>query len=93
MKIADLSEEKLNYLVAKSLNWQWRYPWLLSEEDYESWQSAEVSEGNRVAPQARQRSRSTRGTDMKTIKVLKPQSWKLVRLGFVMSVALRSGTP
>lgn len=46
MKIADLSEDQLNYLVAKSLNWQWRYPWLLAEEDYESWQSAEVSEGN-----------------------------------------------
>ena len=45
MKIADLSEDQLNYLVAKSLNRQWHYPWLLSEEDYESWQSAEVSEG------------------------------------------------
>ena len=41
MKIADMSEEKLNYLVAKSLNWQWRYPWLPSEEGYVSWRSAE----------------------------------------------------
>ena len=36
MKIADMSEEKLNYLVAKSLNWQWRYTWLLAEEGYVS---------------------------------------------------------
>ena len=31
MKIADMSEEKLNYLVAKSLNRQWHYSWLLSK--------------------------------------------------------------
>ena len=46
MKIADMSEEKLNYLVAKSLNWQWRYSWLLAKEGYVSWRSAEVSEGS-----------------------------------------------
>ena len=45
MKIADLSKEKLNYLVAKSLNWQWRYPWLPSEEGYVSWRSAEGAWG------------------------------------------------
>ena len=46
MKIADLSKEQLNYLVAKSLNWQWSCLWLLSGEGYVSWRSAEVSEGN-----------------------------------------------
>ena len=45
MKIANLSEEKLNYLVAKSLNWQWRYTWLLSEEGYVFWRSSENAWG------------------------------------------------
>ena len=45
MKIANLSEEQLNYLVAKSLNWQWRYRWLLAEEGYRQWRSAEDAWG------------------------------------------------
>ena len=45
MKIANLSEEQLDYLVAKSLNWQWRYLRLLSEEGYVSWRSAEGAWG------------------------------------------------
>lgn len=45
MKIADMSEEQLNYLVAKSLNWQWRYTWLLAEEGYVSWRSTEYAWG------------------------------------------------
>lgn len=46
MKIANLSKEQLNYLVAKSLNWQWRYLRLLSEEGCVSWRSTEVAHGN-----------------------------------------------
>ena len=46
MKIANLSKEQLSYLVAKSLNWQWRYTWLPSEEGYVSWRSAENAWGN-----------------------------------------------
>ena len=46
MKITSLSKEKLDYLVAKALNWQWRYPWLLAEEGYVSWRSAEEAWGN-----------------------------------------------
>ena len=46
MKIADMSEEKLNYLVAKSLNRQWHYSWLLAKEGYVSWRSAEGAWGN-----------------------------------------------
>ena len=45
MRIADLSEERLDYLVAKSLNWRWRHPWLLSEEGYVSWRSTEGAWG------------------------------------------------
>lgn len=46
MKIANLSKKQLNYLVAKTLNWQWRYPWLLAKEGYVPWRSAEESWGN-----------------------------------------------
>lgn len=45
MKITNLSKEQLNYLVAKSLNWQWRYPWLLAKEGYVSWKSTEDAWG------------------------------------------------
>ena len=45
MKIDNLSDKQLNYLMAKSLNWQWRYPWLLAEEGYISWRSAENAWG------------------------------------------------
>ena len=45
MKIADMSEEQLDYLVAKSLNWQWRYTWLLAKEGYVSWRSTEGAWG------------------------------------------------
>ena len=46
MKIADMSEEKLDYLVAKSLNWQWRYSWRLAKEGYVSWRIIEDAFGN-----------------------------------------------
>ena len=46
MKIADLSEDQLNYLVAKSLNRQWHYSWLLAKEGYVSWRSAEHAWGS-----------------------------------------------
>lgn len=46
MKIADMSIAKLNFLVAKSLNWPWRYPWLLADEGYLPWRGSETAWGN-----------------------------------------------